>query len=103
MRKATIRPAILACLRESARYLSAAEIARRTGIPYKSTIDALNALHGRAQVDRIGGKFTARWGTKTFPPTTVATENWELLAATWFHLAQPSAMPLARTDQSAAG
>ncbi len=57
----TYRMRILAVVESSHHALTGREIAHATGIPYKKTIDALNALHNYGRVHRIGKKFTAKW------------------------------------------
>ena len=37
------------------------DIAALSGLTYRQTIDALNALHNLGKVRRTGRKFTARW------------------------------------------
>ena len=71
----------MACIEASPGYLTAREIACRTGLDYKSTIDALNALHNRERIARSGRKFSAVWGSRALlPPST----GWESLAGAWF-------------------
>ena len=38
------------------------QIAEITGLTYRQTIDALNALNNMEKIARTGRKFTARWG-----------------------------------------
>ena len=64
----TYRKLVLAVLNSASGCLTGQDIAVRTGLTYRQTIDALNALHNLQQVQRTGRKFTARWsGLK---PTT---------------------------------
>ncbi|OTP69750.1 hypothetical protein PAMC26577_28940 [Caballeronia sordidicola] len=38
-------------------------MASQSGLTYRQTIDAINALYNIALVSRQGRKFTARWGS----------------------------------------
>lgn len=58
-----IRDRIANHLRTLATPERASTIAARLGIGYKTTIDALNALHNSGKAQRIGHKFTARWAS----------------------------------------
>lgn len=56
-----IREVVLNVVNKSPVKLSAREISRRSGLTYKQTIDALQALNNYERVVRIGKKFSARW------------------------------------------
>jgi len=58
----TYRMRVLTVIDASSTYLSGQQIAQLTGLTYRQTIDALNALNNMAKVARTGRKFTARWG-----------------------------------------
>ncbi|WP_157691783.1 hypothetical protein [Noviherbaspirillum autotrophicum] len=56
------RQAIVDYLGSISDFASARDIAVVLKIPYKTTIDALNALHAMGRVARVGRKFRAKWG-----------------------------------------
>lgn len=58
---ATYRAAVLAVIQHAECCLTGHEVATRTGLTYRQTVDALNALHNLARIQRVGRKFTARW------------------------------------------
>lgn len=58
----SMRARVLAVVEAAEGTLSARQIARSSGLTYKQTVDALNALHNHGLVHRTGRKFTARWG-----------------------------------------
>lgn len=62
MAGATLRCRILAVIDASPTHLTGKEIAQATGVSYRQTIDALNALYNAGKIERSGRKFTARWG-----------------------------------------
>jgi DNA-binding IclR family transcriptional regulator len=57
----TLRRRVLAIIEAADTSLTGAEIAHRSGLSYRQTIDALNALHNAGKIERTGRKFTARW------------------------------------------
>lgn len=59
----TYRSQSLRVITEATTWMSCAEISNRTGLTYRQTIDAINALYNIALVSRQGRKFTARWGS----------------------------------------
>lgn len=61
--RASLRSRALAAVNASPTWQSAQQVAKNTGMTYRQTIDALNALHNEARVARHGRKFTARWGS----------------------------------------
>lgn len=58
----TFRRVVLEVVEESPAFLTGQQIAQITGLTYRQTIDALNALNNTAKIARTGRKFTARWG-----------------------------------------
>lgn len=61
--RASLRSRALDAVNASPTWQSAQQVAKTTGMTYRQTIDALNALHNEARVARQGRKFTARWGS----------------------------------------
>lgn len=61
--RATYRSRTLSVINETTKWLSSAEVASQSGLTYRQTIDAINALYNIALVSRQGRKFTARWGS----------------------------------------
>lgn len=57
----TYRQRVLVVVEQSPVALTGQQIAATTGLTYRQTIDALNALNNTAKVARVGRKFTARW------------------------------------------
>lgn len=57
----TYRMRVLAVIEASESCLTGQQLASLTGLTYRQTIDALNALNNMAKVARTGRKFTARW------------------------------------------
>lgn len=57
----TYRVAVLTVIQQADGCLTGHEVATRTGLSYRQTVDALNALHNLARIRREGRKFTARW------------------------------------------
>ncbi len=74
--RVSLRSRALDAVKTSPTWQSAAQIAAKTGMTYRQTIDALNALHNEALVARKGRKFTAQWGSlqmiKPDPATAAA-------------------------------
>lgn len=68
-------------------WLTAACVAQITGMSYRQTIDALNALHNEARIARHGRKFTARWGSLQLVQPDPADAAASLLHA-FFHAAR---------------
>lgn len=64
----SLRQIVQEAIEASAAVLSAEQLAERTGLTYKQTIDALNALHNTGRIVRHGRKFSARWGAVPPPP-----------------------------------
>lgn len=60
---ASLRSRALTAVNASPTWLSAHQVSKTTGMTYRQTIDALNALHNDARVARQGRKFTAKWGS----------------------------------------
>lgn len=65
----TYRATVLAIINETNELLTGREIAEQADLPYKRTIDALNALLNMELIEREGRKFTARW-RKVTPKAT---------------------------------
>lgn len=63
----TYRLLVLNVISDTRESLSGQEIADRTGLTYRQTIDALNALNNMEKVLRVGRKFTARWSAVPKP------------------------------------
>lgn len=82
--KNSLRAAIVACLDASPTYLTAIEVSRRTGISYKSVIDALSILHSQERIVRVGRKFSSRWGSLALVEERGEVRAWDLLQAVWF-------------------
>ncbi|RQS39753.1 hypothetical protein [Burkholderia sp. Bp8990] len=61
--RVSLRLRALNAVNASPAWQSAQQIATATGMTYRQTIDALNALHNEAKVARQGRKFTAKWGS----------------------------------------
>lgn len=57
----TYRMRVLAVIEASDTCYTGQQLAQATGLTYRQTIDALNALNNMAKVARTGRKFTARW------------------------------------------
>lgn len=57
----TFRMRVLAAIEAADTSYTGQQLAQITGLSYKQTVDALNALHNMAKVARLGRKFTARW------------------------------------------
>lgn len=57
----TYRMRVLAVIDASEACFTGQQLAQCTGLTYRQTIDALNALNNMAKVARTGRKFTARW------------------------------------------
>jgi hypothetical protein len=76
----TYRSRALRVLNETTTWLSSAEVATQSGLTYRQTIDAINALYNIALVSRQGRKFTARWGSPCLvapDPATAAARRLE--------------------------
>jgi hypothetical protein len=58
----TYRMRVLAVIEATDAFFTGQQLATLTGLTYRQTIDALNALNNMAKVARTGRKFTARWG-----------------------------------------
>lgn len=56
-----LRQLVLRVVNDSPVKLTGREIAKRAGLQYKQTIDALDALHNHGKVKRVGKKFNTRW------------------------------------------
>lgn len=73
--RVSIRSRALLAINLAPAFQSAAQIATNSGLTYRQTIDALNALHNIERICRQGHKFTARWGSLALArpdPTTAA-------------------------------
>ena len=57
-----MRSRVLDTVNRSHTWMSAAQVTKATGMTYKQTIDALNALLNEERVARKGRTFTAQWG-----------------------------------------
>lgn len=57
----TYRMRVLAVIDASDACHAGRDLAKATGLTYRQTIDALNALNNMGKVARTGRKFTARW------------------------------------------
>lgn len=74
----TYRMRVLAVIEASDTFFTGQQLAQLTGLTYRQTIDALNALNNMAKVARTGRKFTARWGRVPQPldeNPVIALEN----------------------------
>lgn len=69
----TLRCRVLAVIQDSDTTLTGAEIAQLSGVSYRQTIFALNALYNGGKIARKGRKFTARWGA-IHPPDQQAVK-----------------------------
>lgn len=58
----TYRQRVLDVIEYAPGSLTGHDVAELTGLTYRQTIDALNALFNMAKIARTGRKFTARWG-----------------------------------------
>lgn len=58
----TFRMRVLAVIEATDTFHTGQQLAQLTGLTYKQTVDALNALNNLSKVARTGRKFTARWG-----------------------------------------
>jgi predicted Rossmann fold nucleotide-binding protein DprA/Smf involved in DNA uptake len=58
----TYRMRVLAVIEATDTVHTGQQLAQLTGLTYRQTIDALNALNNMEKVARTGRKFTARWG-----------------------------------------
>lgn len=58
----TYRMRVLAVIEATDTFHTGQQLATLTGLTYKQTVDALNALNNMAKIARTGRKFTARWG-----------------------------------------
>ena len=58
----TYRMRVLAVIESTDAFFTGQQLAKLTGLTYRQTIDALNALNNMAKVARTGRKFTSRWG-----------------------------------------
>lgn len=61
----TYRMRVLTVIEASNAYFTGQQLAQLTGLTYRQTIDALNALNNMEKVARTGRKFTSRWGKVT--------------------------------------
>lgn len=59
--RTTYRARVLVVVSTAQACLTGLEIARRTGLTYRQTVDALGALHDQGRIERHGRKFSARW------------------------------------------
>jgi predicted Rossmann fold nucleotide-binding protein DprA/Smf involved in DNA uptake len=57
----TFRMRVLAVIDAADACFTGQQLAQATGLTYRQTIDALNALNNMGKVARTGRKFTARW------------------------------------------
>lgn len=57
----SIRHTVLVTVDLAPEPLTGQQVAKRCGITYKQSIDALNALNNLGRIARVGRKFTARW------------------------------------------
>jgi len=73
----TYRMRILAVIDAAEACFTGQQLAQMTGLTYRQTIDALNALNNMEKVARTGRKFTARWCKKA-PPKTNENPAWLL-------------------------
>lgn len=67
-RRHTMRAQVLAALTAAHGPLTGRQLATATGLTYRQTIDALNALYNLGRAARAGRKFTARWAVPTATP-----------------------------------
>lgn len=81
---ASYRNTIIDYLGQINGYVTGRDISLALGIPYKATIDALNALHRMARVSRRGEKASATWGSAKLTKCSLCDAGWEHLAKVWF-------------------
>lgn len=65
----SFRDRVLQVLDESLLPMTGAQVAHFSGLTYKQTIDALDALYDLGKVEREGRKFTAKWERARPKPT----------------------------------
>lgn len=76
----TYRLRVLAVVEASHGWMTGKQVADASGLTYKQSIDALNALLNAERVARTGRKFTARWGPLSLVTThNAAAESFQLL------------------------
>lgn len=78
------RARVQAAIEAAQACLTGRELARRTGLTYRQTVDALTALHRQGRIERHGRKFTASWCPLTPKPDPSAD-----LQAAIYRLAAP--------------
>lgn len=59
--RTTYRARVLAVIDSAQTCLTGSDIASRSGLTYRQTVDALGALHDQGRIERHGRKFSARW------------------------------------------
>lgn len=75
----TFRTRVLVAIEASPCWLTSRQIAEATGLSYKQTIFALNALNNAAKIARAGRKFTARWGRLALSSDSTLSDSFALL------------------------
>lgn len=75
----TYRLRVLTVIESYDGWLTGQQIAQATGLTYKQTVDALNALNNLEKVARTGRKFTALWGKIDTTSERAASESFALL------------------------
>lgn len=95
----SLRQIVQEAIEASASVLSAEQLAERTGLTYKQTIDALQGLHNTGRVVRHGRKISARWGAIPPPPNPNAPQAKHLADAFSAFFTTPTE-PTPMTDAS---
>ena len=83
-RASTYRSVVLQFLDASHAFIAGRDLAAAVGLPYKTVIDALDALYDRGLVSRRGRKFRAQWASAKFAPNADADKGWRFLESAWF-------------------
>ena len=70
----TYRQRVQSVIESAQACLTGHDIATRTGLTYRQTVDALNALVNQGRISRTGRKYTARWCPVAPPPPNPAAD-----------------------------
>jgi hypothetical protein len=81
----TYRMRVLEVVTGSDVFLTGQMVAQLTGLSYRQTIDALNALNNNGRICRVGRKFTARWGRIPDQPLTHPIDDLDRAFQGFFH------------------
>lgn len=76
--RTTYRQRVLDTIQAAGACLPGFEIAQRSGLTYRQTVDALGALLDQGRIERHGRKFSARWCplTPKHDPMTALEAIW---------------------------